>query len=221
MPGKIKLNINDPMLKKNIIFDLGGVLIDWNPDRVYIKYFDSDLAKMKRFYQETEIHKTNEETDCGRPYLEALTELSNKYPHYHQPIHLWKTNWLNMIGGTIENTVKILESLHTQNYPLYALTNFSAETFFTHMRYKYKFFEYFKDIVVSGVEKVIKPDLGIYKILLERNKLEPQKCIFIDDRQENLTPAKNLGMHVIQFTSPQKTQESIKSTGSFDKHITI
>ncbi|MDR1057232.1 MAG: HAD family phosphatase [Coxiellaceae bacterium] len=195
---------------KNVIFDLGGVLIDWNPDRVYTKYFGGDLAKMQRFYQETAIHKINEKTDRDHSYLEALTELSNKLPHYHQPIHLWQTKWLDMIGGTIDDTVKILESLHTQNYPLYALTNFSAEVFFTHVRYNYKFFEYFKDIVVSGVEKAIKPELKIYQILLERNKLDPKQCIFVDDKPENLVPAKNLGMQVIQFTSPKNLKKQLK-----------
>ncbi len=191
---------------KNIIFDLGGVLIRWDPNTVYKKYFANDLVKMKRFYQETSIQKLNEEMDRGRPFQEALTELSGKFPQYHEPIHLWKIQWLEMVGGPIEDSVKILESLHIQGYPLYALTNWAKETFFPHIRHgnDYRFLNYFEDIVVSGVEGVIKPDPEIYKILLQRNKLDPKNCIYIDDNLNNLVSAQNLGMSTIEFTSPEQ-----------------
>jgi len=209
-------NVNRTYIRnsmKNIIFDLGNVLIAWDPNVIYKKYFAGDLAKMDRFYKETGIYKTNAELDRGRPFQEALTELSNKFPHYYEPIHFWKTKWLEMIGGSIEDSVKILESLYAQGYPLYALTNWAEETFFPHIRYNYEFFNYFKDIVVSGVESVIKPELEIYKILLRRNNLNPEDCIFIDDNQDNLTPAKNLGMSVIKFTSPRQLKDQLKFLG--------
>ena len=200
---------------KNIIFDLGGVLIMWDPDVVYKKYFANDLAKMNCFYEETAIQKANAEMDCGRPFQETLTELSQKFPQYHEPICFWKTKWLEMIGGPIQNSIKILESLHTQGYPLYALTNFAEETFFPYIRHNndYRFLNCFKDIVVSGVEQVIKPDPEIYKILLQRNELNPENCIYIDDVPGNLVPAKNLGMATIKFTSPEQLANNLELLG--------
>jgi len=200
---------------KNIIFDFGGVLIAWNPDIVYKKYFANDLTKVKSFYEETGIQKVNAELDCGRPFQETLTELSAKFPHHHEPIHLWKKQWLDMIGGPIEDSIKILEYLYTQGYPLYGLTNWAEETFFPYIRHndKYKFLNYFKDIVVSGVERVIKPDPKIYKILLQRNKLHPEDCIYIDDNPDNLIPAQNLGMSTIAFISPKQLISGLESLG--------
>jgi 2-haloacid dehalogenase len=200
---------------KNIIFDLGNVLIKWDPNVVYKRYFANNMAKMRRFYKETEIYQANAQMDRGRPFQEALAELSNKFPHYHEPIHLWKTAWLDMVGGPINDSIKILKSLYFDNYQLYALTNFAAETFFTHIRHnkRYAFLNCFRDIVVSGVEHVIKPELEIYKILLERNKLDPENCIFIDDTQINLLPAQNLGMTTIKFISPEQLKDQLELLG--------
>lgn len=201
---------------KDIIFDLGNVLLAWDPDVVYKKYFANDLAKIQRFYAETGIQQANAEMDRGRPFQEVLTELSNKFPHYREPIQLWKTEWLKMVSaGPISESIKILESLHNHGYPLYALTNFAAETFFTYIRHnpRYAFLNYFKDIVVSGTERVIKPEIEIYQILLTRNKLDPKNCIYIDDNQINLLPAQKLGMAVILFTSPQQLKEQLTLLG--------
>src|SRR3989304_7289123 len=200
---------------ENIIFDLGNVLILWNPDVVYKKFFSSDLTKAQRFYEETGIQKANTEMDRGRPFQEALSELAGKFPHYHEPIQFWKTKWLEMIGGPIEDSVKVLESLHTQGYPLYALTNWAEETFFTHIRHnqKYQFLNNFKDIVISGVVKEIKPEPQIYKILLQRNNLKPENCIFIDDSSDNIVAAQNLGIATIKFTSPEQLVDELGKYG--------
>lgn len=197
---------------KNIIFDLGNVLIAWDPDVVYKKYFANDLSKMERFYAETDIRKLNAEMDRGLSFQEALTDLSLKFPRYQEPIHLWKSHWLEMIGGPIADSVKILEVLYTHGYPIYALTNWAEETFFPYIRYNnnYKFLNLFKDIVVSGVEKVIKPDPQIYTLLLQRNGLNPKDCIYIDDSPINLIPAKNLGMLTIEFKSPAQLLHELK-----------
>ena len=200
---------------KNIIFDLGGVLVSWDPDIIYKKYFANDLAKMHCFYEETGIRLANLEMDRGRPFQEVLTELSHKFPQHHEPLHLWQTQWLSMIGGPIVDSVKLLESLHKQGYALYALTNWAAETFFPYIRHnpEYNFLNLFKDIVVSGIEQITKPDLKIYEIILQRNKLNPANCIYIDDCQENLIPAQNLGMSTIKFTSPKQLANELKTQG--------
>lgn len=201
--------------KKNIIFDLGNVLIACDPNVVYKKYFANDLAKMNRFYKETGILEANKEMDRGRSVQEVLTELSDKFPCYYKPIHLWRTQWIKMISGPIKGSVKALESLHAQGYHLYALTNWSTETFFPYIRYSsnYKFLELFDDIVISGVEKITKPDPKIYKILLQRNRLDPKECIYIDDNSDNLIPAKGLGMLTIKFTSPEQLINKLAEFG--------
>lgn len=197
---------------KNIVFDLGRVLIKWDPDVVYKEYFTNDLVKLASFYKETSILEANTEMDRGRSFQEVLAELANKFPHYSEPIYLWKTKWLSMIGGPIEDSVKILKSLHARNYPLYALTNFATETFFPYIRYNsmYGFLDLFKDIVVSGVERIIKPDPKIYELLLYRNKLDPKNCIYIDDSPNNLVPAQNLGMSTIEFISPEQLARELQ-----------
>jgi len=193
---------------KNIIFDLGQVLINWNPDRVYDAYF-KDKHKTRQFYEETGIFLLNKEMDKGLSFDEGLTLLSSKFPHYEEPIHLWKNKWTEMIGGEIEGSVEILKQLSHLNYPLYAITNWSAETF-PYVHGKYEFFQYFRDIVISGKENVIKPDPLIYELLLRRNQLEPADCIFIDDVDENVEGAKKVGMDAVKFEGPEKLLADLK-----------
>ncbi len=188
-------------MKKHIIFDFGGVLIDWHPDRVYLPYFNNNMDAMKKFYAETNIRILNLEFDRGLPFDHGLKQLAAEFPDYHEPIHLWKTHWHKMIGGTIDGSIKILHALHQQNYLLYGLTNWSAETF-PYVYYHYDFFKCFKDIVVSGREKAIKPESKIYEILLQRNNLEAEHCILIDDSIDNISAAKSLGIHGICFSNP-------------------
>ena len=195
-------------MRKHIIFDFGTVLIDWNPDHVYLPYFQ-DKAAMEKFYQETEIRVLNKEFDRGLPFDQGLKALSEKFPHYHDPIRLWKTAWHKMIGGPIEGSIAILRELHAQGHPLYGLTNWAAETF-PYVYYKYDFFHCFKDIVVSGRENTIKPEPQIYEILLKRNNLESKHCVLIDDTATNIVAAKSLGMEGIHFTNPEELSQQLK-----------
>jgi 2-haloacid dehalogenase len=194
-------------VKQNIIFDFGAVLIDWNPDRVYLPYFKNP-EKMNQFYNETGIHIVNKEMDRGMPFDEVLKSLSLKFPHHQEAILFWKTEWHKMIGGPITDTISILEMLHNENYPLYGLTNWSAETF-PYVYYTYDFFKSFKDIVVSGREKCIKPEEKIYKICLGRNNLNPENCIFIDDNSANVESAEKLGMKGIVYTDSKQLAKSL------------
>ena len=196
-------------MKLNIIFDIGNVLIKWDPNTVYANYFAGDLQKIQNFFQETDIFKWNELIDAGTPVNNVIQKMIDKFPHYHEPISLWHTKWLEMISGAIEGSVAILKNLYAQKVPLYALSNWSAETFMEHIRHQYSFFDYFKDIVLSGVEKVIKPDIKIYQILLERNQLQAHNCLFIDDNPNNLPPAQKLGMDVIKFESPEQLRQEL------------
>ena len=191
------VHFGEMMMYKNIIFDFGGVLIDWDPNAVYRSYFRTE-EEMILFYQETSIFESNREMDRGLAFDIALQALAEKFPHYHEPIWFWRDRWPRMIKGAITETVAVLENLYYRGYSLYGLTNWSAETF-PYAFKKYSFFKYFKDIVISGKEQVIKPHQQIYQILLERNHLKPAESIFIDDSIENVEAARVLGLEGIHF----------------------
>ena len=196
-------------MNKHIIFDFGAVLIDWNSDVVYGSYF-KDTEAMQRFYRETNIHTLNKEFDRGLPFDIGLKQLAMQFPHYHEPIKLWKTAWQKMIVGVIDGSVDILHALHAKGYPLYGLTNWSAETF-PYVYYQYDFFQCFKDIVVSGRENTIKPETAIFEIILKRNNLDPRQCVFIDDVAANVTAAETLGIKGIRFESPEKLLQELRA----------
>ncbi|MES2203994.1 MAG: HAD family phosphatase [Pseudomonadota bacterium] len=196
---------------KNIIFDFGAVLIDWNPNKVYSSHFKTD-EEMERFYEETQIQVLNKQIDKGVPFDAILNDLSSNFPHHSVPIKLWKTAWHRMIGEPIWGSISLLKELKEKNYPLYGLTNWSSETF-PYVYYKYDFFHDFIDIVVSGREKTIKPEEKIYKICLERNNLAPESCIFIDDNKSNVEMAINLGMAGIVFVNPEQLKQSLVELG--------
>ena len=187
---------------KHLVFDFGGVLIDWSPDRVYRPYFGSDEA-MARFYHETEILLHNREIDRGWPYDQAIALLTTRYPHYAEPLHMWKTHWHKMIGGEIKGTVDLLRELKQAGYRLFGLTNWAAETF-PFAYYSFEIFRVFENIVVSGREGVIKPEPAIYHLCLQRNQIEARDSIFIDDNLDNVVAARSLGFHAIQFENPKQ-----------------
>lgn len=200
-------------MKKNIIFDIGAVLVEWDPNRVYEPYF-GDAAKMQLFYTETKIFDVNRKLDQGHSFDMLLQELSLAFPHYKKPILFWKEKWSAMLGGQIQGSIDILKNLYQLNYPLFALTNWSKETFPIALK-QFDFFKYFIDIVVSGEEGFIKPDHQIYKILLQRNSLKAFDCLFIDDNLDNVKSAQNLGMDAIHFENPEKLINELRVKGIF------
>jgi 2-haloacid dehalogenase len=197
---------------KNIIFDFGGVLLEWSADNFYLPYFNYDQNKMQRFYAETEIQTINKQIDKGLPFDIALKELASNFPEYAEPIFLWKNAWNKMIGQKIEGSIKILHQLHEQGYQLYGLTNWSAETF-PFVYYTYPFFHLFKDIVVSGREKMIKPDAEIYQLCLERNALNAEESVFIDDNLENVIAFQQFGGKGIHFKNAEQLHSDLLKLG--------
>ncbi|MCP3680762.1 MAG: HAD family phosphatase [Gammaproteobacteria bacterium] len=192
-----------------IIFDFGNVLVAWSPDNVYRDYFGNE-EKMLRFYKETGIHQANLEMDRGRPFVQILNELATQFPHYHEAIWLWQQRWPDMLAGPIAGSVEILTQLHQQGYPLYGLTNWSLETI-PYALDRYPFFDYFRDIIISAKEGYIKPERRIYDILLQRNDLQAQQCLFIDDNRDNVAAAEKLGMSAIHFREPQQLRAALQS----------
>jgi 2-haloacid dehalogenase len=195
-----------------IIFDLGGVLIDWNPDYVYRTIFEKE-EDMRWFYQNICTADWNEEQDAGRSLAEATEFLVNKFPGHEKNIRAYYDRWTEMLGGPIHDTVDILRSLKSKSkYKLYALTNWSAETFPVALD-RYEFLHWFDGRIVSGEEKTRKPFEDIYQRLINKFSIDPTKAIYIDDNTRNLAPAASLSLTTIHFRSPQQLKEDLLNLG--------
>jgi len=198
---------------ENIIFDLGGVLLDWNPEYLYSKIFDQDQKKMDWFLQNICTNEWNMEQDAGRSFKEGTELLLNQYPQYETWIRAFFDRWEEMLKGKIDDTVLILNKLNALNEKkLYALTNWSAETF-PLATARFSFLKIFKGIVVSGVENTRKPFPKIYEILLNRYQLKADKCLFIDDNQDNIDAALRMGMAAIHFKDSNQLNKELVQLG--------
>lgn len=188
---------------KNIIFDFGGVLVNWDPRYLYRKHFNNDL-EMEYFLTHICSDEWHLEQDKGRSLLDGTKILQENHPEYSYLISLFYDQWDQMLYSEIGESVDILYKLK-KNYRLFGLTNWSSETIDIAYK-KFSFFKEFEGIVVSGIEKIIKPDLKLYKLLCERYELKPENCLFIDDKIANVYAAVNFGMSAIHF----KTIEDFK-----------
>jgi len=195
-----------------IIFDLGGVLIDWNPRYVYRKIFKTE-QEIEWFLENVTTPDWNENQDAGYPLHKATEELVAKHPEWEPEIKAYYGRWLEMLGGQIHETVEILQQLkHTGKYRLYALTNWSAETF-PHALERFEFFKLFEGVVVSGEEKMRKPSAEFYKIILDRYRLDPSTTVFIDDSLRNVKGAEAIGITGIHFHNPSQLKEELRRLG--------
>ena len=184
-----------------IVFDLGGVLIDWNPEYVFLKEFRGDREKMNWFFENICTSTWNEQQDAGYSLEQATLERIALFPEHERLIRMYYGEWEQMLGYELTGTVEILKKLHqSPDYTIYALTNWSGETFPV-ARQKFDFLTWFEGIVVSGDEKLVKPDPEIYKLLLDRYDLDAKNCVFIDDRADNVQAAVDLGFKGIQFSN--------------------
>lgn len=195
-----------------VIFDLGGVLIDWNPRYMYRKIFD-DEKQMENFLSEVCDDDWNKAQDAGRPIAEANKSLIAKYPEWEKEILAFYDRWVEMLGGPIQETVDMLKTLHSRKEArLVALTNWSSETFPV-AREMYDFLDLFEGILVSGEEKLVKPDPRIYELVLDRYDIDRSKAVFIDDNKDNIIASTNLGLEGWQFTSPGKLRGQLEERG--------
>lgn len=182
---------------RNIVFDFGGVLIDWNPRYLYRTYFNDD-REMEYFLSHVCTGEWNAEHDRGRTFDEGVRLLEERFPQYSEAIRLYRDGWESMLNGEFPGTVALLMKLKKLGYGIYGLTNWSAETFPIALS-KYPVLHRFDGIVVSGQEKLIKPDPKIFGILLERYGLNAGECIFIDDSPANIETAARLGFNTVLF----------------------
>ena len=203
-------------LRDIIIFDLGGVLIDWNPRYLYRKLFAGDEAAMEHFLANVCTFAWHERHDAGERFADTRVELKTKHPDHAALIDLWGDRHAEMYGGAIEGSVDILERLAARNVPLYAITNFPAETFPV-ARDLFGFLSHFRDVAVSGEERVIKPDPRLYKILLERNRIDPRRAVYIDDNAKNIEVANALELHGIHFKEPAQLEAELAGLGLLDR----
>lgn len=195
-------------MKKTIVFDFGGVLIDWNPRHLYKKLF-ADESEMEWFLGNVCTLDWNLKQDEGRPFAEAVALLQAQYPQYHEHIGAYHNRWEEMLNGEITDTVELLNKLKKAGYTLLGLTNWSAETYPVALE-RFGFLQEFDGIVVSGHEGMVKPNDAIFQLLLQRYNVRAEDCIFIDDNIYNVEAAHNLGFEAIHFSTPAALQQRLQ-----------
>jgi 2-haloacid dehalogenase len=200
---------------KAAVFDLGGVLIDWDPRYLYRKLL-ADEAAVEEFLATVCTPEWNAEQDRGRPFAEGVAELVERHPVHAAAITAYHERWTEMLGGDIAGTVELLDELRDTGVPLYALTNWSAETFGI-ARERYQFLEWFDGVLVSGEERMIKPDPAIFRLLLDRFGLDPGAAFYVDDSPANVAAAGELGFDAVRFTGPEQLRRDLEARGLLDR----
>jgi 2-haloacid dehalogenase len=194
-----------------VVFDLGGVLIRWDPRFLYERVF-ADADEMEWFLSEVTHPEWNGAQDAGRSWDEAAREAIARHPAYAEQIEAYRARWHEMVPGAIEGTVRILEELDGAGTPLYAITNWAEDTF-EETRTRFAFLGRFRDIVVSGRERLIKPDPRIFRLLAERAGVDLTRSVFIDDSEKNVRAARDVGMTALHFTSPEMLRQDLRGLG--------
>lgn len=199
-----------------VLFDLGGVLIDWEPRRLYRKIF-ADEARMEAFLATICTPAWNLELDRGRPFAGAVAELVARHPQEREPIEAFHKRWIEMIGGPISGTVTLLEALQRRGRKLRALTNWSAETFpLVRDDPVYGFLDHFETIYVSGELGLIKPEPEIFEHVLDDLGLAAGRVLFIDDSAKNIATADRMGFATHRFTEPAALAADLRRHGLLD-----
>ena len=195
-----------------IIFDYGGVLLRWDPRRIFQRFFPEGPQAVQAFLDEIGFMEWNLQQDAGRSFAEAIAEHSLRFPQYAEILRAYDTDWGNSIFDSIPGSVAILRRLKQAGYPLFGLTNYSAEKFGLDRR-PYDFFDLFDDMIVSGEVGVCKPDPAIFELLLAKIGRPAQECLFIDDVFRNVEGARRLGINAVQFQSPEQLESDLHVLG--------
>lgn len=194
-----------------VLFDLGKVLLDWDPRYFYRRFF-ADEAALERFAREVIAPEWILEMDAGKPAAQAIAERSRLHPEHAALIALWPHGWPTMLRGEIAGSVAILAELRERGRRLCALTNFSTETF-PLARVRHAFIGWFDDVVVSGEHGMAKPDPRIYRLAIERCGLDPAGTVFVDDSDANVLAGRAAGLHALRFTSPERLRADLVALG--------
>jgi 2-haloacid dehalogenase len=196
---------------KAAMFDLGGVLIDWDPRYLYRKLL-VDEAAVEEFLATVCTPEWNTELDRGRPFAEGIAELTERHPAHAAAIAAYHRRWPEMLAGDIAGAVELLAELRAAGVPLYALTNWSAETFGM-ARERFEFLSWFDGVVVSGEERIVKPDPRIFRLLLDRFGLDPAATFYVDDSPANVAAALELGLDAVRFRDPGQLGQDLAARG--------
>ncbi len=195
-----------------VVFDVGNVLYGWDPDSFLVRQIADDEARL-RFIEETDLYGWHETLDGGRDFAEAAAELSEKFPAYAALISAWGERFGETISDPVPGMHAIVEELDSRGVPLFAITNFSADFWAPFHAKEQAFFRRFRDIVVSGREKLLKPDPAIYYLALDRFGLRPDEALFIDDREINVDGARAVGMHAHLFVDAEDLRRRLEAEG--------
>jgi 2-haloacid dehalogenase len=194
-----------------VVFDLGGVLIDWDPRHLYRQLFD-DEAEMEAFLGQVTTPEWNAAQDAGRPWADAVASLAEKHPEHRALIEAFHERWPETLGGPIPGTVDVLAELREARVPLYALSNWSAETYPV-ARARFPFLAWFDGVVISGDVGAIKPDARMFEHLVAQHGLRPSETVFVDDRADNVAAAARLGFVAIQFRDAASLRQDLRRLG--------
>ena len=196
---------------KDIVFDLGGGFVDWNPRYLYKKVFSTE-KEMEWFLTNVCTPQWNTQQDAGRPFEDGIALLEEKFPEYAFAIRFYWTRWDEMMGGAVPGTADVLRELKQKGYRIYALSNWSHETFPLAQK-RFDVLKEFDGIMLSGDEKLVKPDPVFFSRLLQKYDLHAPNCIFIDDNAANISKAADLGFETILFTDADALKQTLISRG--------
>jgi 2-haloacid dehalogenase len=194
-------------MPSTVVFDLGNVLVRWNPRLLYEQLIP-DAEELEQFFDTVITHDWIRDQDAGRTFADGIALLTARFPHYEGEIRAFWERWEEMVPGPIEETVEILAELRDRQTPLYGLTNWSHETF-PIARPRFPFFDWFAGIVVSGEVRLLKPDARIYRHLLDTHGLQAADCVFIDDSPANVAGAAAVGITGLHFQSPERLRQDL------------
>ena len=194
------------------VFDLGGVLIDWNPRYLYRKLFNGDESAMEHFLANVCAPSWNKQQDAGRSFAEGCALLKVVHPEATYLIDAWFERYDEMLAGPIQGTVDLLSDLRRQGISLYALSNWSAETFPFALK-RFEFLKWFEGIMLSGEVGLVKPDPKIYDLFLKTFAINPASAVYVDDLEPNVRSATAFGMHGILFTDPAALRTDLSRAG--------
>ena len=193
---------------KNIILDFGAVLVDWNPHYLYDDVFGSK-RKAEWFLHNICTQEWNEKMDAGASFRREVVLLQHKYPQWAAEIELYDTGWWRMMRGTIPGMFELVREFKEAGYALYGLSNWNDKKFRTYVQSSYPVFGLLDGMVISGEEKIIKPDPRLYQILLDRFGLKAEECLFVDDNPANTAVAEKMGFQTIVFKSAEDLRHEI------------
>lgn len=201
-----------------IVFDLGAVLIDWNPRYVY-RRVTKDEAKIETFLREVATSEWNSQLDAGTPFAAAIAKRIEEFPEWREWLEMWRVDWPTMLNGPIDDAVSIFMELveqrkHGKIKGIFALSNWEANTIKI-AKARFPFLQHFDGRLISGEERLIKPDPRFFQLLESRFGIVPERSFFIDDVMKNIETAKNLGFQTHHFVQAQALREDLERRSVF------